>query len=274
LTFLPFEISLLGILLILSVQVVISLLKIALDTAGADGMSALNGPYERKDLPVAEKQSWTPVPPYIPRIQLQQLCNVAPLPTTVDAAPWWKLPIWNRKSSSSHASLSISSASLSSSSTAARPESVLAALAEELLNPKPVSSLLAASSMLEAPLATSNHILSETVSAAAQSNRPVLKPPPFTQGLWKRPRHEEDKEIDVQQRVASNRGSILLAQSLALKQAHNMLSWQVLFSSTQPPDVFLSLRPVAFLSYESRSLTPFCQLVDCCSLPPWLSGAK
>jgi hypothetical protein len=211
------------------VQVVISLLKVALDTAGADGMSALSSPYERKDLPVAEKQSWTPVPPYIPRIQLQQLCNVATLPPSVENAPWWKLPFFNRKSHSSSESVSLSSASLSSSSTAARSASALAALAEDLLNPKPVTAPPIAADT------TSNQIVSGTASAMGITKRPISKPPPLTQGPWKRPKHgDEDKVVDVQHHVISSRGSVLLAQTLALKQAHDVLSWQVIFSGMTP----------------------------------------
>jgi hypothetical protein len=216
------------------VQVVLSLLKLSLDAAGPDGMSPLSSPYERKDLPVAEKQGWTPVPPYIPRIQLQQLCSVAPTPppSAADAAPWWKLSFWNRKSSSSSESALLATASLSSST--AKSESSRAAPTAE---PVPAP--------LVAPLNQTAAGVASTVGAADAPDS-ASSAPRSTFGGWKRPKRENEskeqkevyveqhKEVHVQQHVSS-RSSVLLAESMALKQAHDVLSWQVVFSGAHPP---------------------------------------
>jgi hypothetical protein len=206
---------------------VISLLKFALDTAGPDGMSPLSGPYQRNDLPVAEKQSWTPVPPYIPRIQREKLCSaslhVVPTSSPPDAASsWWKAPLWNWKSSSSSSS-STSLSSLSAGLAAAKVQSA------ETLPAKDPAPLVSAD-------VTPRPSESGPVPNVWATEHSVSRFP--SQTLY-----NQQESIEVQHYV-SKRDGVLLAQALAVKQSHNVLSWQIIFSgarqSLSPPQPFSS----------------------------------
>jgi hypothetical protein len=80
-------------------------------------------------------------------------------------------------------------------------------------------------------------------SAASEGS---VSGPLLTQGQWRRPRPDSDsggdkhvdaggdKDVNVQPHV-SRRGSILIAQALALKQSHYVLSWQLVFSGSLFP---------------------------------------
>lgn len=160
-------------------------------------MSPLSGPYERKDLPVAEKQKWTPVPPYIPRIQRERLCS-ASVQSSPPSSPAFK----------------------------------------ELPRSQPAAANVALSPVAPAPAIK---------SAASEGS---VSGPLLTQGQWRRPRPDSDsggdkhvdaggdKDVNVQPHV-SRRGSILIAQALALKQSHYVLSWQLVFSGPLFPFTFL-----------------------------------
>ncbi len=167
-------------------------------------MSPLSSPYERKDLPVAEKQKWTPVPPYIPRIQKERLCSgavLAPPPSSsvFKDSSWFKVPFWNSK------------ASLSSSSPSAvdKSESLDASPAQQ-----PAAALVALGPIAPGP-----------ALKIAAGEGSVSGPPLQARG---------DGVVEVQQQV-SRRGSILISQALLLKQSHYVLSWQVTFSGSQSP---------------------------------------
>jgi hypothetical protein len=197
-------------------------------------MSPLSGPYERKDLPVAEKQKWTPVPPYIPRIQRERLCSA-----------------------------SVQSPPPSSSAFKQLPRS------------QPAAANVALSPVAPAP-AMKN----------AASEGSVLGPL-LTQGQWRRPRPDSDsggdkhvdaggdKDVNVQPHV-SRRGSILIAQALALKHSHYVLSWQLVFSGSLFPFIFLIYTvhvveaPLSLLV----SSHAFYQWAACCSSLSWFLRAN
>lgn len=218
-------------------------------------MSPLSGPYERSDLPVAEKQSWTPVPPYIPRIHREKLCSasshVVPTSSPPDAASsWWKAPLWNWKSSSS----SSSSTSLSSVSAHSAADKVQSAETLPAKDPAPlVSAGGAPRPSASGPIPnvwTTEHSVSRFPS----------------QTLYK-----QQGSVEVQHHV-SKRDGVLLAQALAVKQSHNVLSWQVIFSGARQPHSLSSIFyfvccTVLFSLYSD-------QLVGCYSSLSWLSEAK
>jgi hypothetical protein len=96
-----------------------------------------------------------------------------------------------------------------------------------------------------APLNQTAAGVASTVGAADAPDS-ASSAPRSTFGGWKRPKRENEskeqkevyveqhKEVHVQQHVSS-RSSVLLAESMALKQAHDVLSWQVVFSGAHPP---------------------------------------
>ena len=187
-------------------------------------MSPLNGPYERKDLPVAERQGWTPVPTYIPRIQREKLCvsslHMASISSpAVTASSWWKVPLWSWKASSSSSSASVSLSSLSSGSAAAKSQDALAQPAE-----KPVPS--PSSTVFVAP----DPAASVSVSEIETSEQRISRSPSQTL-------HSDQENAQLQQHL-SRRVGALHAQALVVKQSHDVLSWQMIFSGARLPDPF------------------------------------
>lgn len=167
-------------------------------------MSPLSSPYERKDLPVAEKQKWTPVPPYVPRIQRERLCSA-----------------------------SVQSPPPSSSAF------------KELPRSQPAAANVALSPVAPAPAI-------KTAASEGSVSGPLV-----TQGQWRRPRPDSnagrDEDVNVQPHV-SRKGSILIAQALALKQSHHVLSWQLVFSGSLFPSPFLI--PLTLFKTRSDRLCP------------------
>jgi hypothetical protein len=221
-------------------------------------MSPLSGSYERTDLPVAERQSWTPVPPYIPRIQREKLCisslRVAPISSpAVTASSWWKVPLWNWKASSSSSSVSVLLSSLSSGFAAAKSQSAQAQPAEEPV-PTPSATVLVALGPTALLSASKVEVIEHPISIFP------------SQTLY-----NDQENVEMQQHL-SRRVGALHAQALVVKQSHDVLSWQMIFSGARHSNPL----PSNPLHHPNQlfALTFLHQLVVCCSSPSWLPGTK
>jgi hypothetical protein len=201
------------------VQLVIKLLKFALDTAGPDGMSPLSSPYERKDLPVAQQQSWKPVPPFIPRIQREKLC--------------------------SH---TLHGMDQSSSATAA------ITLASKVAEPIADDATLS-----NPPQAAVDGALSSISSMPAwridRDEGQLTLPPSHELGHGI---DQRDDQIIVQQLLSTSKGSIVQERLLTNNSVLAVLSWQIVFSGalTQPPSCCSSLSTPIYCS--SLSIPSYC----------------